>query len=145
MKRIPCVLAGLTLLALLWNASLRAQEPVAVEPIIEDGWAWYDATKWPVENKGWLDVERYFARFPGRAKELIPSAVWGLSQHSAGEVVRFRANTDQIKIRYTLLSRCPICLRPASPALIFTPGIPRRKPGAGRLARNRLLVNSTVF
>ena len=52
MKRIPCVLAGLTLLALLWNASLRAQEPVAVEPIIEDGWAWYDATKWPVENKG---------------------------------------------------------------------------------------------
>ena len=45
MKRIPCVLAGLTLLALLFNASLRAQEPVAVEPIIEDGWAWYDATK----------------------------------------------------------------------------------------------------
>ena len=104
MKRIPCVLAGLTLLALLFNASLRAQDPVAVEPIIEDGWAWYDATKWPVENKGWLDVERYFARFPGRAKELIPSAVWGLSQHSAGEVVRFRANTDQIKIRYTLLN-----------------------------------------
>ncbi|MGI6401734.1 MAG: SGNH/GDSL hydrolase family protein [Thermoguttaceae bacterium] len=89
---------------LSFSASLRAQEPVDVEPTVESGFLWYDATQWPVENKGWTDVDRYFARFPARAQELVTRSVWNLSQHSAGEVVRFRANTDQIRVRYTLLN-----------------------------------------
>lgn len=86
------------------GASLRAQEPVEVEPTVENGFSWYDATQWPVENKCWNDVDRYFARFPSRAKDKVTDAVWNLSQHSAGEVVRFRTDSDQIKVRYTLLN-----------------------------------------
>jgi len=86
------------------GASLRAQEPVEVEPTVENGFSWYDATQWPVENKCWNDVDRYFARFPSRAKGKVTDAVWNLSQHSAGEVVRFRTDSDQIKVRYTLLN-----------------------------------------
>lgn len=82
---------------------LRAQEPVAVEPTTENGYSWFDATKWPVENKAWNDVDRYFARFPARAKDQVPEAVWNLSQHSAGEVVRFRSDATEIKVRYRLL------------------------------------------
>ena len=85
-------------------AFLRAQEPVSVEPTTADGFSWYDATQWPVENKGWNDVDRYFARFPSRAKGKVTDSVWSLSQHSAGEVVRFRTNADKIKVRYTLYS-----------------------------------------
>ena len=84
------------------SSQLFAQEPVDVQPTIEEGFAWYDATQWPVENKGWNDVDRYFARFPGRAHGKVTDAVWNLSQHSAGEVIRFRANTDQLKVRYKL-------------------------------------------
>ena len=86
------------------SSSLRAQEPVEVEPTVENGFAWYDATQWPVENKCWNDVDRYFARFPARAKGKVTDSVWNLSQHSAGEVVRFRTDSDQIKVRYTLLN-----------------------------------------
>ena len=104
MKRFYHLSATLIAFAVVaLGATLRAQEPVEVEPTVEDGFAWYDATKWPVENKAFEDVDRYFARFPSRAKGKVTDAVWGLSQHSAGEVVRFRANTDQLKVRYTLL------------------------------------------
>lgn len=96
---------SLALIALVACASFTcAQEPVAVEPTVADGFAWYDATQWPVENKGWTDVDRYFARFPARSKGVVTDAVWSLSQHSAGEVVRFRTNADQIKVRYNLYS-----------------------------------------
>ena len=89
-----------TLLALA--SSLRAQEPVEVTPTTADGYSWYDATQWPVENQGWKDVDRYFARFPSSAKGVIRDSVWTLSQHSAGLVVRFRTNATEIKVRYTL-------------------------------------------
>ena len=96
------LVAALAFIAM--GASLRAQEPVEVEPTVEDGFAWYDATQWPVENKCWNDVDRYFARFPSRAKGKVTDSVWNLSQHSAGEVVRFRTDSEQIKVRYTLYS-----------------------------------------
>ncbi len=82
----------------------RAQEPVQVVPTTADGFAWYDATQWPVENKKWNDVGRYFARFPERAKGKVTDAVWNLSQHSAGEIVRFKTNADTIKVRFNLYS-----------------------------------------
>ncbi len=103
-KQIAFTAAILVAASLFLGVSARAQEPVAVEPTIENGVAWYDATQWPVENKAWNDVDRYFARFPARAKEMVPEAVWGLAQNSAGEVIRFRANTDKLLIRYTLYS-----------------------------------------
>ncbi len=91
-------------MAFVCVANVNAQEPVAVEPTVADGVKWYDATQWPVENKAWTDVDRYFARFPSRAKGKVSDANWNLSQHSAGEIVRFRTNADTIKVRYTLYS-----------------------------------------
>ncbi len=85
-------------------SALRAQEPVDVKPTVDAGYAWFDATQWPVENKCWNDVDRYFARFPARAKGQVTGAVWNLSQHSAGEVVRFRTDATEIKVRYNLYS-----------------------------------------
>lgn len=105
MKRFfkVCLLAT-AFVALISVVSANAQEPVTVEPTVADGIKWYDATQWPVENKAWTDVDRYFARFPARAKGKVTDAVWNLSQHSAGEIVRFRTNADTIKVRYTLYS-----------------------------------------
>ncbi len=97
-------LVAATFIALFYCSFAISQEPVAVEPTVADGFKWYDATQWPVENKGWTDVDRYFARFPARSKGVVTDAVWNLSQHSAGEIVRFRTNADTIKVRYNLYS-----------------------------------------
>ncbi|MBQ9874929.1 MAG: SGNH/GDSL hydrolase family protein [Thermoguttaceae bacterium] len=104
MKRFSKLSLTGVFVASLVCALVSAQEPVAVEPTVADGMKWYDATQWPVENKPWTDVDRYFARFPARSKGVVTDAVWNLSQHSAGEVVRFRTNADKIKVRYNLYS-----------------------------------------
>ena len=105
MKRILCMSFVAAFFVALFSCSLVvAQEPVAVEPAVAEGVKWFDATQWPVENKGWTDVDRYFARFPARSKGVVTDAVWNLSQHSAGEIVRFRTNSDTIRVRYKLYS-----------------------------------------
>ncbi|MDO4586703.1 MAG: SGNH/GDSL hydrolase family protein [Planctomycetia bacterium] len=76
----------------------------AVDPVLEEGIAWFDATKWDTEGKGWKDVDRYFARFPSKANGVIPDSVWNLSQHSAGMVVRFRTDSEEIRVKYKLYS-----------------------------------------
>lgn len=85
-------------------ASKAFAEDVAVEPVVLEGTAWYDAQKWPVENKAWTDTARYFARLPARAEGVVTGNVWGLSQHSAGELVRFRTNAPSISVKYKLYS-----------------------------------------
>ncbi|MBQ6620660.1 MAG: SGNH/GDSL hydrolase family protein [Thermoguttaceae bacterium] len=79
-------------------------EDVDVTPTVADGIAWYDAQNWPVENKAWNDTARYFARLPGRAEGVVTGSVWNLSQHSAGELVRFRTNAPAIRLKYRLLN-----------------------------------------
>lgn len=86
------------------SSSVRGQEELAVEGVADGDFVWFDASQWPVENKGWTDVDRYYARFPSRAKGQVTDAVWSLSQHSAGEVVRFRTNATEIRVRYKLYS-----------------------------------------
>lgn len=79
-------------------------EDVAVDPVVVEGTAWYDAQKWPVENKAWTDTARYFARMPARAEGVVTANVWNLSQHSAGELVRFRTNAPSISVKFKLYS-----------------------------------------
>lgn len=83
--------------------TVRAED-IAVTPTVVEGTAWYDAEAWPVENKAWSDTERYFARIPARARERVTPNVWNLSQHSAGELVRFRTNAASISVKYKLFS-----------------------------------------
>jgi lysophospholipase L1-like esterase len=65
---------------------------------------WHDVRDWGVEGKGWNDTEKYFDRFPARAKGVIRDAVWNLSRHSAGMLVRFRTDATVIWSEHTVTS-----------------------------------------
>jgi len=66
--------------------------------------AWHNVEDWGVEGKGFTDTERYFDRLPKRAKATVRPAVWNLSRHSAGMMVRFKTNATKISAHYKLLS-----------------------------------------
>lgn len=79
-------------------------EEVTPEPEVAEGIAWFDVQKWGVEGKGWNDTTRYFDRLPGKAEGKVRKAVWDLSRHSAGMLVRFETDSPAIHARYRLLS-----------------------------------------
>jgi lysophospholipase L1-like esterase len=83
-----------------WSA-----EPAAAKPKAEDGLVWRDVRDWGVEGRGWSDTERYFDRFPRKAKGVVRDAVWSLSRHSAGMCCRFETDAAAIWARYELLSK----------------------------------------
>lgn len=54
-----------------------------------------------IEGQAWpAEVEAPYDRLPLRAKDKVRGAVWNLSKHAAGLMVRFRTNAEQIKVRY---------------------------------------------
>ena len=67
---------------------------------------WRDVTEWGVEGRGWGDSERkrWFDRFPAKAEGKVTRAVWNLSRHSAGMMVRFKTNATVIHAKWKLLS-----------------------------------------
>jgi lysophospholipase L1-like esterase len=65
-----------------------------------DGLSWYDARRLRVEGRGWADTERFFDRFPARARKQVPAPVWDLSRHSAGIAVRFVTASPVIAARW---------------------------------------------
>ena len=65
---------------------------------------WRDVREWGVEGKGWGDTERFYDRFPARAKGRVPDSVWNLSRHTAGLCVRFRTDSPSIHLRMDLLN-----------------------------------------
>ncbi|MEZ6052726.1 MAG: SGNH/GDSL hydrolase family protein [Planctomycetaceae bacterium] len=85
-------LAGIT----QWS---RADE-TATEPVLD----WYDVQDWGVEGRGWDDTSKYFDRLPARAEGVVRDAVWGLSRHSAGMLVRFLTDAPEIWADYTVTS-----------------------------------------
>jgi len=80
-------------------------EAASVKPKLEDALAWRDVRDWGVEGRGWSDTERYFDRFPRKAKGVVRDAVWSLSRHSAGMCCRFETDATAIWARYELLSQ----------------------------------------
>lgn len=74
---------------------------------VEDGLAWYDVTEWGVEGRILPDQERqrWFDRLPSSAEAKVTKAVWNLSRHSAGMMVRFETNATAIHIQYKLLNK----------------------------------------
>jgi hypothetical protein len=79
-----------------------AVAPQAVEPPLQ----WHDVTQWGVEGRAWPELERkrWFDRFPAVAEGKVTDAVWELSRHSAGMLVRFKTDASTIWANYTLLS-----------------------------------------
>lgn len=66
--------------------------------------AWHDVKSWGVEGKGWTETARFFDRFPAKSEAAIPKAVWNLSRHSAGMLVRFETDAAAIHARWSLLN-----------------------------------------
>lgn len=86
-------------LAGLWLLSSRRAAAVDAASI-----AWHDVRDWGVEGKGWTDTEKYFDRLPAKAKGVVRDAVWSLSRHSAGMLVRFQTDATEIWSDHTVTS-----------------------------------------
>lgn len=70
------------------------------------GFTWWNpkTSEFPViEGQAWpKELKNPYDRLPARAEKLVREPVWGLSNQSAGLMIRFRSNADSIKIRYTV-------------------------------------------
>lgn len=54
-----------------------------------------------IEGQAWPEeMKNRYDRLPARAEKLVRDQVWNLSMQSAGLMIRFRANSGEIKIRY---------------------------------------------
>ena len=108
-------LSLLFLLALLGVTHSQEKSPdvqkldpaMDINPSAADGLHWHDVTQWGLEGRILADQprERWFDRFPSSAKETVTPAVWNLSRHSAGMMVRFETDATAIHVQYKLLSR----------------------------------------
>src|SRR6266516_2792012 len=69
---------------------------------------WWDPAKnnFPViEGQGWpKEIEDPYDRLPARAEKNLRAAVWDLSHNAAGLLIRFKATTTEIIIRYKVSS-----------------------------------------
>ena len=79
---------------------------LAVSALAQGNTEWRDVTEWGVEGRGWADQERkrWFDRFPAKAEGKVTKAVWNLSRHSAGMMVRFKTDATTIRAKWKLLS-----------------------------------------
>ena len=54
-----------------------------------------------IEGQAWpKEVENYYDRLPIKAKIKVNSNIWELGSHSSGLMIRFRSNSEEIKVRY---------------------------------------------
>jgi len=74
------------------------RQSAAAEP------SWFDVSDWGVEGKGFQETAAYYDRLPAAAQKEVRAPVWSLSRHSAGMVARFRAETSELSVRYSLTS-----------------------------------------
>lgn len=65
---------------------------------------WHDVRDWGVEGRGFEDTAAWFDRLPKRAEGVVRDAVWKLSRHSAGMMVRFRTDATEIHADYRVTS-----------------------------------------
>lgn len=88
---IACILLAITLPA-------KAQPTVNI--------VWHDPSEWGVEGRGWEQEarKRWYDRLPAKAEGVVTDAVWNLSRHSAGMMVRFQTDASSIHAQWKLLS-----------------------------------------
>ncbi|MCP3928477.1 MAG: acetylhydrolase [Bacteroidetes bacterium] len=56
-----------------------------------------------IEGQAWTkEVLHPFDRLPIKAKSTVRENVWNLSRHSAGLMIRFRSNAEEISVRYAV-------------------------------------------
>jgi len=62
-----------------------------------------DATTLGVYGKYWNDTENTYDRFTKRAKGVVRDEVWDLSKAPTGVHIRFKTDSPEIYVNYTLL------------------------------------------
>lgn len=65
---------------------------------------WHDVVDWPIEGRAFAARKAPFDRLPAAAEGVVRDAVWNLSRHSAGMLVRLRTNSPELHVRYRLTS-----------------------------------------
>ena len=65
---------------------------------------WTDVVDWPIEGRAFADRKAPYDRLPARAEGVVRKEVWDLSRHSAGMVVRFQTDSQELHVRYRLTS-----------------------------------------
>jgi lysophospholipase L1-like esterase len=63
---------------------------------------WTDALDIGVEGRGWKDTLSPYDRLPGKARGVVPQAVWDLGRSATGMCVHFRTDARQIHARWRL-------------------------------------------
>jgi GDSL-like Lipase/Acylhydrolase family/N-terminus of Esterase_SGNH_hydro-type len=66
---------------------------------------WINAKDLCIEGKGWTQTDQFYDRLPSNAKGVVRSAIWELSENSAGICVRFLTNATGLSARWTLRKR----------------------------------------
>ncbi len=69
-----------------------------------------------IEGQGWSgkDIQNPYHRLPAKAEKSVRPVVWNLSHNAAGLMIRFRASTDQIVVRYTVSGKHALPHMPAT-------------------------------
>ncbi|MBD0256849.1 MAG: SGNH/GDSL hydrolase family protein [Cytophagales bacterium] len=69
-------------------------------------YAWWDPARndFPtIEGQAWpTAIQHPYDRLPATAEKTVRKEVWTLSRQSAGLLIRFRASTDQVLVRYAV-------------------------------------------
>ncbi|GAB3895043.1 SGNH/GDSL hydrolase family protein [Spirosoma agri] len=69
-------------------------------------YAWWNPAQNPfpaIEGQAWpKEVQSPYDRLPAQAEKTVRPPVWNLSHNAAGLLVRFRASTDQLVVRYAV-------------------------------------------
>lgn len=84
----------------LFNLAPATQAQAANEVV------WHNPSEWGVEGRGWEQEtrKRWYDRLPAKAEGVVTDAVWNLSRHSAGMMVRFQTDATSIHAKWALLS-----------------------------------------
>jgi lysophospholipase L1-like esterase len=68
-----------------------------------------------IEGQAWpKEVQQPYDRLPATAEKTVRKEVWALSRQSAGLLIRFRASTDQVVVRYAVEGRHALPHMPAT-------------------------------
>lgn len=103
----PAIVGFLALVSIHAPTTVLAQAPAAAAPTpAPPKLDWHDVTEWGLEGRAWTDLprKRWFARLPDVAEGKVTSNVWGLSQDSAGMMVRFKTDATAIWAHFVLRS-----------------------------------------
>ena len=66
---------------------------------------WINAKDLCIEGKGWPVTNQFYDRLPSNAKGVVRTAVWELSENSAGMCIRFLTDATALSARWTLRKR----------------------------------------